>query len=301
MNKTQDKKLEMYQSVRDLLLDTETGILDLMPMMDGYRTKLVDNIIAISRSEGTQNTDRKGVTEVKDHLKIDMITKSGDVSRKVQSYAADIKDFELLKEVRYSESKLERVTGNSAVALCDVIYNYAKDKEAVLVDYGVDAAVLAHLRTAIDKFAVSIPKPKRSIVTRRLATNALTALFFETDTLLYDQMDFAVAAVKLSQPVFWDDYFISRKLEKPASHPLALRFLAVDSEGTPIPGTTAVFAKNKAKFKTKQKGYFYVKNFHEGTYKVTVARMGYVTQIITVIVASGKRTDVKVVMVAVEE
>jgi len=138
MNKTQDKKLEMYQGVRDLLLNTDTGILDLMPMIIGYRTELVDNIIAISRSEGTQNTDRKGVTEAKDHLKIDMITKAGDVSRKVQSYAADIKDFPLLKEVRYSESKLERVTGNSAVALCDVIYNYAKDNEAVLAEYLFD-------------------------------------------------------------------------------------------------------------------------------------------------------------------
>ncbi len=299
MNKTQDKKLEMYQSVRDLLLDTEPEIIDLMPMMDGYRTKLVNNVISINFYEGTQNTDRKGVTEAKDHLKIDMITKAGDVSRKVQSYAAGIKDFPLLKKVRYSESKLERVTGNSAAALCDVIYNYAKDKETVLGDYGVDAAVLLSLRKAIDNFAVSIPKPKRSIVTRRLATNALTALFFETDTLLYDEMDFAVAAVKLSAPVFWEDYFISRKLEKPSSHPLAIRFQVVDVEGTPIPGTTAVFAKNKAKFKTKQKGYFYVKNFPEGTYKVTVARMGYVTQIITVIVANGKRTDVKVVMVGV--
>ncbi len=299
MDKKQNKKLEMYQGVRDLLLDTETEIIDLMPMMGGYRTELVNNIISINFYEGTQNTDRKGVTEAKDHLKIDMITKAGDVSRKVQSYASDIKDYELLKEVKYSESELNHITGNSAVALCDVIYNYAKDNEAVLGDYGVDAAVLLSLRKAIDNFAVSIPKPKRSIVTRRLATISLRDIFTTTDELLTEQMDFAVAAVKLSQPLFWEDYFISRKINRPPSHPLAIRCQVVDVEGTPIPGATAVFAKNKATFKTKQKGFFYVKNFEQGTYKVTVARMGYVTQIITVIVASGKRTDVKVVMVGV--
>ena len=301
MDKKQDKKLEMYQGVRDLLLDTASEIIDLMPMMGGYRTELVNNIISINIYEGTQNTDRKGVTESKDHLKIDMITIAGDVSRKVQSYASDIKDYELLKEVKYSEAELNHITGNSAVALCDVIYNYAKDKEAVLGDYGIDATVLVSLRKAIDNFAVSIPKPNRSIVTRRMATNALVALFLATDTLLYDQMDPAVGAVKLSQPTFYENYIISRKLEKPSSHPLAIRCLIVDVEGNPIPNAAAFFAKTKSTFKTKQKGYFYVKNFAEGKYQVTVTRMGYVTQIITVIVASGKRTDVKVVMTAVEE
>ena len=299
MDKKQNKKLEMYQGVRDLLMGTESEIIDLMPMMGGYRTELVDNIISITLYAGTQNTDRKGVTEAKDHLKIEMITIAGDVSRKVQSYASDIKDYELLNEVKYSESKLERVTGNSAVALCDVIYNYALDKEAVLGGYGVDAGLLVSLRKAIDNFAVSIPKPNRSIVTRQMATNALVALFLATDTLLYEQMDPAVGAVKLSQPTFYENYFISRKLEKPSSHPLAIRCQVVDVAGNPIPGTKAFFTKTKSTFKTKQKGYFYVKNFHEGKYQVTITRMGYVTQIITIIVASGKRTDVKVVMVTV--
>ena len=87
MNKRQNKKLNMYEVVRDFIQMIDASIIDLMPMMSEYRTALMDKIIAISNYGGTQSANRKGVTVDKDYLKNNLIVVATSVSRKVESYA----------------------------------------------------------------------------------------------------------------------------------------------------------------------------------------------------------------------
>ena len=299
MNKRQIKKFNMYAVVRDLVQTTESAIIDLMPKMSDYLGDLKDYISAISADGVTQITNRKGVTEDKDELKIDLLTKATDVARKVKSYAADIKDYELLNKVNYSYTTLDRLSGAIIVLVCDDIYDKAKAHLADLATYGVTDPNLVSLRKAIDDFNVLNPAPRTGIVSSHIATLNLIQLFAQADVLLDDQMDVAVGIVKDSHPTFYDSYFVSRKLVKPSSHPLAIRCEVVDVAGLPIAGVTALFAQNGMIFKTKAKGQFYVHNFPTGTFKATFARPGYVTQEVRIIVASGQRTDVKVVMITV--
>ena len=301
MNKRQIKKLEMYVLVRNLIQNTDSVIINLMPRMSIYLSELVENIIAINTDGDIQIKKITGVTDTKDHLKDDLITKTTEVARKVQSYAADISDFDLLKDVKYTYPSLERLNGAILKIICLHIYTKAKEHLSELATYGIDADVLLIFKEAIDDFVESNPKTREGIINKKFATRNLKQIFTDTDLMLTFQMDTAVGIVKNSHASFYEHYFDSRKLEKPSSHPLAIRCLIVDVEGNPIPNAAAFFSKNKSTFKTKEKGFFYVRNFLEGKYQVTVTRMGYVTQIITVIVSSGKRTDVKVVMTAVED
>jgi Carboxypeptidase regulatory-like domain len=112
-------------------------------------------------------------------------------------------------------------------------------------------------------------------------------------------MDASVGIIKDSYPELYINYIISRKLVTPSTHPLAIRCKVVDEQNVPIAGVTATVTETGMVFKTKTKGGFSVKNFAVGTFQFTFARPGYVPQEVPFVVASGSRTDLTIVMVAV--
>ena len=165
MKRIEERKFSMYEVTRDLLLGTAAEIIAAMPLMADYTANLVSNIISISNFGGTQSLNRKGIANDKGSLKNILITKATDVARKVQGFAVNNNDLVLLKEVKYSESSLNRLPDNILVIVCNIIYDKAKANLAALAPYGVDDSVIVDLRKAIDNYDVSIPKPRTGIVT----------------------------------------------------------------------------------------------------------------------------------------
>lgn len=298
MKRIEERKLNMYEVTRDLLQETEPTIIDAMPLMADCRTNLVNNIISISNYGSSQSLNRKGITNDKDALRNAAMNIASDVARKVQGYAVNTNNLVLLKEVKYTTPQLSKLADNILVIICNIIYDKAKANLESLATYGVDDAVIIDLRKAIDKFDVSIPKPRTGIVIKKLATLTLKQLFTTTDLLLKDQMDVLVGVIKDVYPEFYTNYTNSRKVINPGTHPLAIRCLVVDESNNPIAGVTAIAGDNMATFTTKTKGHFYVKTFQQGTYQFAFSKEGYETQTITIVVANGERTDVKVTLAA---
>jgi hypothetical protein len=301
MKKIEERKLSMYEVTRDLLAATEAEIIDAMPLMSDYRTNLTNNIISISNYGSSQKLNRKGITDDKGSLRNVAITKASDTARKVQGFAVNTNNLVLLKEVKYTSPQLSKLADNILVIVCNIIYDKAKANLAALVPYGIEDPDLVELRKAIDQYDVSIPKPRTGIVTKKIATLTIKQLFTATDTLLKDQMDVLVGIVKDAYPLFYVNYTNSRKIINPGTHPLAIRCQVVDEENNPIPGVIANVLDSTATYKTKTKGYFYVKTFPEGTYQFTFTKEGYETQPTTVVVNKGERTDLKVTLTAIAQ
>ncbi len=301
MKRIEEKKLSMYEVTRDLLQVTDSVIIDAMPQMVEYKTNLESNIISITNYGSSQSLNRKGIANDKDSLRNIAITKASDVARRVQGYAVNTNNLVLLKEVKYTSPQLRRLADNILVIVCNIIYDKAKAHIPDLAHYGVDDPVIIDLRKAIDKFDVSIPKPRTGIVTKKIATMTLKQLFNTTDTMLKDHMDVLVGVIKDAYPEFYASYTSSRKVINPGTHPLAIRCLVVDDSNNPISGVTAIAGDNMATFKTKTKGHFYVKTFPQGTYQFSFSKEGYETQPVTIIVANGERTDLKVTLAAIAQ
>lgn len=301
MKRIEERKFSMYEVTRDLLQATDTTIIDAMPQMTDYKTNLVNNIISISNYGGSQSLNRKGIANDKGSLRNILITKATDVARKVQGFAVNSNDLVLLKEVKYTSPQLSRLADNILVIVCNIIHDKAKANLAALAPYGVDDAVIVELRKAIDNYDVSIPKPRTGIVTKKIATMTLKQLFSTTNAMLKDHMDVLVGVIKDAYPEFYANYTSSRKVINPGTHPLAIRCLVVDDSNNPIAGVTAIAGDNMATFKTKTKGHFYVKTFPQGTYQFSFSKEGYETQPVTIVVANGERTDVKVTLAAIAQ
>lgn len=298
MKNIQERKLSMYEVVRDLLNTSDPNIIDMMPQMVTYSTTLASNIGLLSSVGGTQKLNRKGIVDTKDSLKSDLILKATDVSRKVQGYAVNIDDLVLLKEVKYSSASMVRLADNILVIVSRIIYDKAKANLSALATYGIDDPVLDALNSAITAYDATIPKPRTGIVTKKIATVNLKQLFSATDALLKNQIDVLVGIVKDSYPDFYANYVSSRKIINPASHPLALRCRVVDSLDVPVAGVSALVAENGRLFRTKTKGGFNAKSFAAGVYTFQFSKEGYVSQEAPVVIANGERTDVVVTLEA---
>lgn len=203
-----------------------------------------------------------------------------------------------MKEVKYSRSSLERLADNILIIASRIIYDKSKLHLPDLNHYGVTDAVILSLNKAIEDYDASIPKPRSGIVTKRVATGNLKQLFEATDYLLKNQMDVLVGIVKDLYPDFYANYVSSIKIINTASHPLSLRCSVVDSLGIPVVGVTALVTENGKTYKTKTKGGFYVKSLAAGVYKVLFSKEGYLSQEVPVVIASGERTDVSVILEA---
>lgn len=298
MKNIQERKLSMYEVVRDLLNSTEQSIIDLMPQMETYKTNLMENINLLSNVGGTQKLNRKGIVDSKDLFKSNLIFRATDVSRRVQGYAVNSNDLVLLKEVKYSSASMERLADNILVIVSRIIYDRAKAHLSELATYGVDGTVLTDLDKAITDYDATLPRPRTGIVTKKVATVNLKQLFSATDLLLKNQIDVLVGIVKDSYPDFYANYVGSRKIVNPASHPLAVRCRVLDSLGAPVAGVLALVVENGKTYKTKTKGGFYIKSLAAGTYMFQFSKEGYLGKEVPVSVATGERTDVTVTLEA---
>ena len=294
MNKTQERKFSMYEVVYALLMGTVASIIDQMPLMSDAIVTLGNNITSISGFGNTQKKSKEGVTDVKDFMRNHLILEILEVSKKVGAYATNTANMVLLKEVKYSKSAIEKLPENILVIVGNIIYEKAKDNLADLATYGVTADVLAVFRKSIDEYDNSIPKPRTSIVVKKIATNNLKSFFAATDALLNDTMDVLVGVVQYSETDFYANYINSRKTIYPGSHPLAIRAKVIGSDGMPIMGVKATVEGIATSYVTKKKGYFFVKSFDVGTYTFTFSKEGYVSQDVPVVVTAGERTDLDV-------
>ena len=77
---------------------------------------------------------------------------------------------------------------------------------ASLTDYGVTAATLTTLQTAIDKYVDASSAPRNAITLRKGATAELRALLKDTNKLLTKRLDALMEQFAETKPEFYRDY-----------------------------------------------------------------------------------------------
>ena len=191
MTRNQGTQYAMFIRMANLLATTSPEVKALMPKMEASETKLNENILEIKACLETQNTNKKGITVGKGITKKDVANAAFQLSGKVKSYAIDENLHDLKSEVSFSLSKL---------------VNMADENLANLASYGVTEPLIEETKHVADNYQANIPKPKESIINKKIATARLKVVMPETISLIQTNMGTYVIIVKDSQSVFYNEF-----------------------------------------------------------------------------------------------
>jgi hypothetical protein len=296
----------MEIAIRDFLNQNAT-ITSNLPEFGTLFTHFSDNMDQIQVIREKRESDKTGIADNKGQLRIDLVSKALDISLKTKAYAKMTHNAALVKEVYYSETDLKAAPGSILIDRALLIHDKAGENLNALAPYGVTADALAELKSAIDLFIASIPKPRLGITEKKQATNQLSDLFKSNDELL-EMFDSLVDIVRLSQPSFYAAYWNNRKVIDTGKGSLALKAKITDADTKAgIKGVKVSFVSQNGNLKlastkgdkplikkTAEKGMFRIKSLPAGTYTATLRKPGYSEKVVPVTVADNERTELVV-------
>jgi hypothetical protein len=304
MTTKQERRLNRYLTLRNFLIQNEEVTKDL-PNFAAFYATLLTIVIQIQDIGELQKFDKTGLAIEKNRLRELLITMAADYSRKITAFAKFTNNNTLLTETRFSESDLGRMTDVALKDYLQIIHDKAEANIGSLSEYGINQEMQKIFTDTISAYDTSLSTPRTGIAEKSKATKKLKVLFDAAEAVV-ENMDFAVGIIKLTQPDFYNGYKSSRKLVDSGSGVLALTATARELvSGEPVSGAVFTFRPDVAKSaastgngeitrKTAGKGSFHIKNMKPGTYRVSVSKPGYKEKEVTVSVANGERSVLKV-------
>lgn len=308
MNSILECKYEMYLIIQGYVT-ANAPITSKLPGFDGYFKDFTGNNEIIKSTKEQLEHGSSGVSENRDILRTDLIKKVLGICRKTEVYAKLNNDVVLANGVHYSESELNKARGTSLSDKAIIVYNKAMEHAPELEKYSITATMLADLKASIDNFVAAIPTMRISRSNQMMNNNRLKELVRSNDSIL-EKMDLLVEIVRETNPDFYKGYRNNRRVIVKGAGSLALKVKVINAhDGTDIKGAKATFLPKKEMEimaeevvsakpivkKTANKGGFQIKNMPDGTYMVTIEKIGYAPKTLTVYITGSEmaKLDVK--------
>jgi hypothetical protein len=300
MEKKQERKYSMYNAVNNFLLETDPVIISKMPNMDVSMQDLQKNIEQIQEISENQQQNRSGYRVSKQITKEEMVDIVYVLAGQVRSLAVNTNNVILRNEVTYNISDLKAMADGNLQVNAGIIIEKAEENIADLADYGVTPASLQNINDLLTEFGNKLAQPRNAITNKAEETQLLKEMFTKTDLLLDDTMDTLVIIVKLTDNQFYNIYNNNRKIIGPGYSTLALRVFVTNELQEPLSKVKAIIHGFTKVYRTTEKGSFQVKSLPEGMHTITFSLPGYKDQTIAFPIIKGKRTDLRIVLQALE-
>jgi Carboxypeptidase regulatory-like domain len=316
MTNYQESKFSMYLATTGFC-DANGSFTSALPNFTTNLTALKSTCTQIQSIGEQQKIVKTGITDNKNQLKSQVIALAVDNARKLIAYAKFTNNQTLMAEIHYTDSDFKRSSDSGVKDLAQIIYDRAQSNVASLATYGISTITQTALLTAINNYNATLAAPRIGITVTSQNTKQLATLFGSADALI-SNMDAAVEIIRVSQPNFYHGYRSARKVISSGKSMLSVRGVVTDAtNGTTIKGATVIFqpltnepmmkaistsspSSNKStgvSKKTAEKGGFRIKSLPAGNYQVTIKKMGYADQTMTVSVNDGEMSVVNVEMV----
>ena len=280
MTKKQISVFSMLRRVSDLIKKNIT-LLNVFPIFTELFGKYESNLTQIGSLIEQQEKDITGLATQKEVKRANATKLILNLSSRVVAYAKLTGNEVLAKEAYYSETDLNRLADDVFVKACRVIYSAAQSHSMELMGYGVTPEILSSADAAILAFEAVMDTPKEGYTGKKQTTTQLADLLAEEQAIL-GKIDLLVDILKDTQANFYTEYYDTRKVVY-RSGSLAVKALITDAAtGNPVSGVTVSFALDGVvvlEKVTADAGGFTVKSMEEGTYEVTISKLGYKTVI----------------------
>ena len=253
------------------------GILAFAPIVATVKNKLllIDSLDIIALGTTT------GVTLDTNALR----TAMSDIAYKCASatfaYASSVNNNTLAAQVKYSRSAFDGFKKEEVDDICQGIHDLANTNIALVSPFGITAADITDLQTAIDLYVASIQGPRQARISISSAKSQIKDNIKDViQNLFKKQMDKMIDTLKLSNKIFYDKYYLAREILDLGSTTGKLRGTVKDADGNPIANAAVsmnVTGQAVAKYTatTDASGFFSIPNISPDDYDIIVDAVGF--------------------------
>jgi len=275
MTKKQTEKYSMFLAVF-LIVNANILIWSTLTAFGTAFNKFKLKIIDIEDADEKANKGIKGYAKDKKNKRKAMKDYAMWMKGAVQAYATVIGDIVLFDSVKFSPSKIMSGKASESLSYAMVIYEAANSNVAALTTYGITASDVADFLLAIQDFETSIATPREAISQRFVAHQNLVTFISEADAILLNEMDLLMENFKDTAPVFYAEYFESRKITGIATHHTGLKLFILDDNDNPVYNAEvkATSGDTEYDFFSDVTGTADQK-LHLGVYNIIVLKEGY--------------------------
>lgn len=306
MTSQQEDSLNMYYAVIAVFIKF-MAIWSKNTVFAASQALFAAKVPLIELNRDAQMSTSKGITTDKKVKRSMVVEKALFIVNRLQSYATVIANNDLFESMRFNSWKLNKCRDTDVVGYCNNIIAKANANLANLASYSVTAIVIADLQKAVTDYAAYIAKPRTVTTVTKNATQNLAVLFKEENDILNKRMDLDIEVFKISNPDFYSQYKTSRQIISTSGSATAVKGVVMAKDnGELLRNVTLTFAAVENSLmkaaisatgkeivkKSATKGQFRIANLAEGTYVVTIRKIGYMDQTITITVANGETTNV---------
>ena len=300
MTTLQIQKLRMYIALR-ILLRANPAILAKLPNANELLTAL-DN--AIAEIQANDLLKKKTANEIKEIINASRANLTRDIlstSRKIQAYADYKKDKALLKDTKYTDSSLLGLSDVELVQIAKSLYGKVNLYLKELEPYELTAETQKALMNDITLYETSSPQLDAKNREQKNITAAIVENYKTADGIVAS-LDKQVEIVHDTEPAFYKEYRTTRKVEVPKDVVQVVAKITDAQTGAGIPNATVTLTQTDATAdpivkQSAEKGGFQIKTIPPGIYTVTVVKLGYLTQTLSIIITGDEPYDLVVKMV----
>lgn len=305
MENPQEDKLSMYLKVKS----TCEKFQPVWISNNAFKTTFnlfTSKITLIEQNRDIQITNITGITSDKASKRIAMSDKALFIANRLESFARVSANSELLANIHYTASDMQKARDTDIVGICDLILAKATENKASLADYDVTDAMITDLQTSITTYTSVVTKPQTTKAQLKNATQNIAKYMKEADELLNTRLDLDIEVFKNSKTDFYSQYKTARIIISTGKQTTALTVLINDKNGNPIPNASIVISNipaNKSKDiineiskKTGVKGTCRIINLAEGNYTATITKIGYAEKTLSFIVVKGETTKLNLAL-----
>ena len=300
MTSLQIKKLKMYMALR-VLLGANLAILEKLPNATVLLTALDNAIADIQSNIALQQASGNEQKEQLEKLHDKVVQDAMDASRKTGAYADAIDNKALLKDSQLAESKISRLKDIELIQIAKGMYNLVNTNLEQLTPYGLTADTQTTFLSDIALFEAFIPQQGNAGLDKKNITKALNESYKTADKVV-SHFDKLLEIVRLTEPKFYADYKALRRIEMPTDVVQLVAKINDAVTGAGIPNVTVSLQLNGSSAdpivkQTAEKGGFQIKSLENGIYTVTVEKIGYLTQTLTLTLPGDEQYSMEVKMV----
>jgi len=286
MNQKQLDHLNMYDAVL-LTLNSNSSTWSSNTAVSAVVTAAQAQVAAINNAQIGQINNSKAFTINKENLKNNLVALALLHADAGRSYATSIGNTVLQQELKTTKTKLFYLTDGQLAPYCQNIYNFVNPLVGSLASYGVTAATLAALQSAINVFLASVGQP-HSIRSGAVAyTISIEEQITALNILMKEQLDPLLTQYKTSHAIFHTQYLTDRKLPH-TGHRTTVTIVGQidDASGQPIKNAHVSLVNTTRKRKvTKVDGLYKFARLKPGSYTLSIIANGYVVQTKTITIS----------------
>jgi hypothetical protein len=295
MTAKQEAKVSMYDAVLQHA-GANPAIVGTVPAYQTAITALSAKYSAIITATQLEQVQISGITVDKSVAKKNLAQQAVDTAAAVFAYAASIGNNELQEKARYPKSRFTNMRDELVKPTCQAILDLANANLKDLAPFGISAATITLLQSAINNYGAAVAKPRNAVSQRTAYRETIKTLIREADAILKNQLDKIAPQFKMANMEFYNAYLSNRIiLDAPTSATQVAGNVTASDGNNPVFNVIIKVEGASYTTTTDEKGDYILKIPVPGTYNITFTHPKF--QVFTakeITVALGKSTKLNV-------